>query len=242
MGVDALIDREDPWLLSLSAYCCPRTRNRFIQDRQNLVSIYHRDAGLIIGGGNTKLQPLWSTLTVGDTDLLTPVGASKDTNLAPDVPLAYTPEQCVIAEPASNQWTQRLSAAGATVELGYTVLTPQSLRLSARLIQAAPDDRPAAVHLTFIRYEDSPVAFSDGTQTELTAAAWEKSGVTSLQHHAWQLSLPAEARIKWPVLPHNPYTADGHADFKEGRLVVSLPMVSTGKPCELTLTVPSTSG
>ena len=242
MGTDALIAREDPWLVSLSAYCCPRTRNRFIQDRQNLVSIYHRDAGLIMGGGNTKLQPFWSTLTVGDTGLLTPIGATKDTNLAPDVPLAYTPEHCVIAEPVANQWTQRITAAGATVELAYTVVTPQSLRLSARLLQAAPDGRPAAVHLTFIRYEDSPVIFSDGTHAELNVSAWEKAGVTSLTHHAWQISLPAEARIKWPVLPHIPYTADGHADFKEGRLVVSLPLSSTAKPCELTLTIPAAIG
>src|SRR5690606_30685604 len=84
MGGDALIAREDPWIVSLSAYCCERTPNRFIQDRQNLISIYHRDAGLIIGGGNTKLQPFWSTLTVGDPRLVSPVGATRETNLAPD--------------------------------------------------------------------------------------------------------------------------------------------------------------
>ena len=238
MGADALIAREDPWLLSFSAYCCPRTPNRFIQDRQNLLSIYHRDSGLILGGGNTKLQPLWSTLTVGDTKLLTPVGAKRDTNLAPDVPLSYTPDHCEITEPAPNRWTQRITAAGAIADLSCEILSDRSLRLTATLVQAAPDGRPAAVHLTFIPYPESPVTFSDGTHADIAAATlWEKTGVTTVGHHNWQLSVPAAARITCPVLPHNPYTTDGHAEPAEGRLVVSLPLGAKEQSHSLTLSV-----
>jgi hypothetical protein len=238
MGTDALIAREDPWLLSFSGYCCPRTGNRFIQDRQNMVSIYHRDAGLILGGGNTKLQPLWSTLTVGDTGLLTPIGATRETNLAPDVPLVYTPDSCAIAEPAPNRWTQRLTAAGAEVELAYVILSPTELKLTLTPVQSAPDGRATAVHLTFIPYPECPVVFADGSRAELTANRWEKTGVTKLQHHAWQLDLPATACITWPVLPHNPYTADGHAAAPEGRLVVTLPLRHPGEALDLTLSIP----
>ena len=237
MGADALVAREDPWLVSLSGYCCPRIGNRFIQDRQNLLSIFHRDAGLILGGGNTKLQPLWSTLTVGDAHLLTPLGAKRETNLAPNVPLAYTPDHCVIAEPAANRWTQRISAGGAVVELACEIVSGSEMRLAATLLQAAPDGRPAAVHLTFIPYPESPVAFSDGTQAEIAGALWEKTGVTSVRHHVWQLTVPTAARLACPVVPHNPYTSDGHAEAKEGRLVVSLPLAQVGVPTELKLTV-----
>jgi len=238
MGNDSLIAREDPWLLSFSAYCCPRTPNRFIQDRQNLLSIYHRDSGLIVGGGNSKLQPLWSTLTVGDTRILTPIGAQRDTNLAPDVPLAYTPDSCGITEPTPNHWTQRISAGGAIAELSCEILSPTTLRLHATLVQPAPDSRPAAVHLTFIPYPESPVAFSDGTRADIAATTqWEKSGVTSVGHHNWQLTLPAGARITCPVLPHNPYTADGHAAVTEGRLVVTLPLDAVGPDHSLTLSI-----
>jgi hypothetical protein len=237
MGGDALIAREEPWLVSLSAYCCPRTGNRFIQDRQNFISIWHRDAGLILGGGNTKLQPLWSTLTVGDTSLLTPIGAKRETNLAPEVALAYTPEQCVISEPAENRWTQRFTAAGAVAELTCAITSDRTLQLSATLVQAAPDGRPAAIHLTFLPYPGSPVGFSDGTLAEIAGTKWEKTGVTGLRHHTWQLALPATAGITCPVLPHNPYMSDGHAEPKEGRLVVTLPLTHTGRATELTLTV-----
>ena len=238
MGADALIAREDPWLLSFSAYCCARTPNRFIQDRQNLLSIYHRDSGLILGGGNTKLQPLWSTLTVGDPKLLTPIGAKRETNLAPDVPLSYTPDHCEITEPAPNRWTQRIRAAGAIAELSCEILSGTSLRIGAKLVQAAPDGRPAAVQLTFIPYPESPVTFSDGAQADIAAASrWEKSGVTHVGHHNWQLSTPAEALISCPVLPHNPYTTDGHAEPTEGRLVVSLPLAAVGPGHSLTLSI-----
>ncbi len=238
MGADALIAREDPWLVSLSAYCCARTPNRFIQDRQNLLSIFHRDSGLILGGGNTKLQPLWSTLTVGDTKLLTPIGAKRETNLAPDVALSYAPDHCEITEPAPNRWTQRISAAGAVADLTCEILSDRKLRLSVALVQAAPDGRLATVHLTFLPYPESPVTFSDGTRADIAAASlWEKSGVTTVGHHNWQLTLPATAQVACPVLPHNPYSSDGHAEATEGRLVVSLPLGTKEQSHSLTLTV-----
>jgi hypothetical protein len=35
--------------------------------------------------------------------------------------------------------------------------------------------------------------------------------------------VPEEASLLWPVLPHNPYTKDGHAEAHEGRIVLALP-------------------
>jgi len=235
MGDDSLIVREDPWLLSFSAYCCPRTPNRFIQDRQNFVSVYHRDLGLIFGGGNTKLQPRWSTLTVGDPDLITPIGAKRDTNLAPDVAVTYTPDACHLAETAPNRWTQQITSAGAVAELAFEIQGPHSLQIHARLITPARDGRPANVHLTFIRYAESPVVLSDGSSRALEAEAWDVSGVESVAHHGWIMSFPAAATLRWPVFPHNPYTADGHAETEEGRLVLSLPL--SAEPSRLTLSV-----
>ncbi|MCF7688934.1 MAG: hypothetical protein K9M98_14060 [Cephaloticoccus sp.] len=233
MGDDALIAREAPWVVSLSAYCAPRWPGRFIQDRQNLASIYHRDAGLILGGGNTKIQPLWSTMTVGDPSLLSPIGAKRETNLAPEVDVAYTPDACVLAESSPRSWKQTITTAGATAELAIAINDDTAITLSARLVTPAPDGRAVAAHLTFIPYLKSPLTFSDGSTVELDATAWEKSGLSKIGHHGWNLSLPVTAKVTWPVLPHNPYTDDGHADLDEGRLVVTLPLDHE----ELTLTL-----
>jgi len=235
MGDDALIAREDPWLVSLSAYCAPRWPGRFIQDRQNLASIYHRDSGLILGGGNSKIQPLWSTMTVGDTDLLKPTGASRDTNLAPEIDVAYTPDACEIDEPSTRRWTQTITTAEAIAELAFEIVHDNAIKISSRLVKPAPDGRDTAIHLTFIPYPESPIIFSDGSTAELSEATCEKTGQTSLAHHNWKLALPETANINWPVLPHNPYTDDGHAFTEEARLVVSLPL--TSETHDLTLSI-----
>lgn len=237
MGADALIAREDPWLVSLSAYCCPRTPNRFIQDRQNLISIYHRDAGLIIGGGNTKLQPRWSTLAVGDVNLLSPIGAKRDTNLAPDVAVNYAPDAARIRESGDKRWSLEIDAAGAAIAWEFAVLSDQTLQMTVRLLRPAPDGRVVTSHLTFIPYVESPVTFVDGSTRALTAETWSQSGGGTVAHHRWQLTTPQSATISWPVLPHNPYTDDGHATHPEGRLVVALTLDSTRPSHELTLTV-----
>ena len=52
-----------------------------------------------------------------------------------------------------------------------------------------------------------------------------------------RVSLPPQASITWPVLPHNPYTKDGHAEPAEGRIVITLPFSAEVLKHELTITV-----
>jgi hypothetical protein len=91
-------------------------------------------------------------------------------------------------------------------------------------------------HLTFIPYLGAALTASDGTTGTLNATAWEKTGLAWLQHQRWQLTLPPAAEVRWPVLPHNPYTDNGAAQPPEGRLVASLPLIP-GESVELTLTI-----
>lgn len=237
MDDQALVSREGPWTLSLSAYCATRTPNRFIQDRQNLISIHHERSGIILGGGNTKMQPLWSTMTVGDTSLVSPEGTTRETNLAPETALDYVPESASIAEAEGNAWRLTVGTGGALLELTLRILSDDTLQLVSRLKRAAPDGRLVAHHLTFIRYPESPARFSDGSVAELDDGPWIKTGMTGLSHHDWTLALPPAARVTWPALPHNPYTGDGHAGHHEGRMVVTLPFGTEGEAWTLNLQV-----
>ncbi|MCK5805304.1 MAG: hypothetical protein KAI66_20915 [Lentisphaeria bacterium] len=63
---EALIAHRQPWHWAFSGYTCELSKSRWMQDRQNLVDVFHDKLGLVAGGGNTKLQPYWSTFTVGD--------------------------------------------------------------------------------------------------------------------------------------------------------------------------------
>ncbi|MHC4715645.1 MAG: hypothetical protein ACYS5V_01630 [Planctomycetota bacterium] len=66
----ALVRRRGPWFYCLSGYLTPAedvpevSRRRWILDRQNCLSVWHERAGLVVGGGNSKGQPEFSTFQV----------------------------------------------------------------------------------------------------------------------------------------------------------------------------------
>jgi hypothetical protein len=168
-------------------------------------------------------------MTVGDTDLVSPEGTIRESNLAPETDLAYVPEKAAIEESDGKVWRLIIQTGDAITEVSSEILSSDTLRIATRLVRAAPDGRSVANHFTFIRYPESPVAFSDGTEEELGPGNFEKTGLDWIRHHAWELSIPPEAIVSWPALPHNPYIGDGHADHTQGRLVVTLPFSNVGE-------------
>src|SRR5438132_11362652 len=86
-----MVVRHGPWFACLSAYEAEISDKRWIQDRQNFVSLFHDKTGLILGGGNTKLQPLWSTFTVGDPALLFHKPGDEDPNFIPPPGVRHIP-------------------------------------------------------------------------------------------------------------------------------------------------------
>jgi hypothetical protein len=142
MGNHAKMVRQRPWFWALSAFTGSPPQNRWGQDRQNFVSIFHDQIGLIVGGGNPKLGEVLQT-TSGDAMSL---GES---------PFAWT-----VPQPGGD-----------------------------------------------------------------------------IEHNGWRLSLPPNARVVWPVLPHNPYRKDGAATIEEARLVMALPFTKTTMAHELRLFV-----
>ena len=100
MSDDALIVRHAPWYYCLSAFTAPLTPNRFGQDRQNFFSLYHDAVGLICGGGNTKLQPLWSSFSVGDTALMYHVPGDEDPDFSARHGLRHVPDRAELGDGA----------------------------------------------------------------------------------------------------------------------------------------------
>src|SRR5438270_6622014 len=104
---NAMTRRAGAWFTCLSAYHTCVSDSRWIQDRQNLVSLFHEKTGLIIGGGNTKLQPLFSTFTVGDVHLLSYKPGDENPNFLPPGELVHAPTDA------------KLSADASALELNY---------------------------------------------------------------------------------------------------------------------------
>lgn len=89
--------RTDDWSWAFSAYATPVPDNRWIQDRHNLLDVYHADLGLVAGGGNTKLQPWWSTFTVGDPSQLSHTPGDENPDFTPEIDLVWTPEEATVS-------------------------------------------------------------------------------------------------------------------------------------------------
>jgi len=216
--------RRGRWFVCLSAYTTPVATNRWHQDRQNFVSIFHDRAGVLLGGGNTKLQPAWSNFAVVDTNLLAhKPGDENPKFLPPKDTLFHVPTAArLFTEPEPG------------LELSYG---PETCRIRVRI----KDDRVleyevestanstlgVTAHVTLMPHLKQPLETGGGRKLKLgpePVALGSAELGPWLSHAGWRLQVPEGAGLRWPVLPHNPYRKDGRAEAAEGRIVVQVPL------------------
>ncbi len=225
--------RDAPWFVCVPVYTVPIPQNRWGQDRQNFISVYHDEAGVIVVGGNTKLQPLWSTFTVGDTGLLAHTPGEEELDFGPVAGLTHCPEAAVLG--SSDESPAVELRYGDTICRVEVRLTPEA----ATLVYTAGDGGGGAVaaHVSLVprvgealRSAAKAQVLGEEAIDRMTAAA------ETIAHAGWALDIPAASRVRWPVLPHNPYRKDGAVTLEEARLVVSLPL-EAGASAEVVLRV-----
>ena len=233
MGEEALVVREGNWFVSLSAYVCTPPEDRWRQDRQNFLSLFHDRTGLIVGGGNARLQPLWSTFAAGNTGLLHHVPGNEEPNFGARPGLIHLPERV------------SLSCHGKScgLELRYGEedcrVTVEPLNdAQVRLVYAATQrgEMPVEAHVPLVPRLDEPLCLSSGERIRLGEERLELSAEW-ISHAGWKLSLPVGARLVWPALPHNPYRKGGEATIEEGLMVVVVSLSGGETECELLLQV-----
>ncbi len=222
-----------PWFTCLTSYTADISDKRWIQDRQNFVSLYRDGLHLIVGGGNTKLQPLWSTFTVGDVSLLKHKAGDESPVFTPPPTLKHTPTSGVLDV---DQTSVDLNYDSVKCSVRMDISDPAKAKIVYEL--KSPGAKEVAAHVTLLPHlkqkwstasgkggvlSEEPIALSAGE-----AGAW-------LAHRGFKISLPPQASVNWPVLPHNPYTKDGHAEISEGRIVVTLPFSAEQMRYELTV-------
>ena len=214
------MDIPGPWFVCVSAYVTDIPQNRWGQHRQNFLSVFHDQVGLIVGGGNTKLQPLWSNFAVGDTSLLSHRPGDENPDFSPREGLVHVPREA----------RYEVSEGRAAVDLQYG---PEQCRLSAQprserhlalLLEATcGSGQPVAGHVVLLPRAGDKLRLASGPVWELGAAPRVAAGEAWIEHRGWRAHLPAGARVVWPALPHNPYRKGGEALPEEGRIVVVLP-------------------
>lgn len=231
LGEDALSVRDRPWFAVLSAYHAPQAPSRWFQDRQAHLSLFHDAVGLIISGSNTRLQPRWSTFTVGDTSLLAHTGEEEpDFSSVPGLTHVPTGAQLRAEDTAVD-----LDLAGVACSVSAQLLDDTTSVVRLRLDSAAPDQVES--HTGFLPHvgQEWSTAHTSSTldETEIRLTGADCGGHFS--HAGWTVELPDDALVEWPVRPHNPYTKDGSASLDHARIVITLGFGTT--PIERSLTV-----
>lgn len=213
---DAAVRRRGPWYLVVSAMTAPVPGSRWIQDRQNFVSVYHARAGLILGGGNTKLQPAWSNFTVGDETLLAHRAGNEQPDFRPPAGLRHVPDAARLL--GGGQFGVELAYGEHRGRILLEVAGPDRLEYYV----TAP--RGMTAHVTLMPRIGKQVSSAAGEQATLgdAALAWAAPGAW-MEHAGVRYLLPPGAAVRWPLLPHNPYRKDGSAEPAEGRIVIDLP-------------------
>lgn len=211
-----------PWFVCLSAYTTPISKSRWIQDRQNFVSVYHDQVGLILGGGNTKLQPAWSTFTVGDTTLLAHTPGDTSPDFMPKGELYHVPSAAkLIPEPDLG-----LDLTYGPETCRVRVDPKDDTTLDLLLETTGQSDLPVAAHLTLLPHLGQPLETAAGQKLTLgdepiSLSAEQVNG--QVTHAGCRLALPPTATLHWPALPHNPYRKDGRSAVSEGRIEIRIP-------------------
>lgn len=218
----ALVQRATPWQICFSAYCCPVPRNRWIQDRQNFVDVFHDALGVVVGGGNTKLQPYWSTFTVGNPDSVRHRPGDPNPDFTPRTDVRWVPTRSTLAGTATRPALELVyhdhvgRVCAEAVADGVLRLTYDAVTLGSRHFEA---------HVPFLRRQGR-IRFASGLSLYLSD---EPLTLDSERTGAWlewdglRADIPPEAHLLWPARQHNPYTRDGSAPLANAKLVMVLP-------------------
>jgi hypothetical protein len=221
---DAEIRRRGSWFIVVSAMTAAVPNSRWIQDRQNFVSVFHEKAGLILGGGNTKLQPAWSNFTVGDTSAFFHKPGDENPNFQPPAGLLHVPDSAHLLDGKDCGVDLHYGAHQGRIVLEVKDADRLEVRLSG--------DKDMTVHVTLLPRLKEAVTTASVRKAVLDNAPIDwKSGTAGqwLELRGVRVGLPASAAVRWPLLAHDPYKKDGSATLDEGRMVVDIPASQSGE-------------
>ncbi len=191
----AIVKRDGPWFGCLSAFVCPPSTSRWGQDRQQFVSLWHQDAGLLIGGGNSRNQPEWSTFVAGGR-YVPDSGAVADDGVALD----YGDVRCGL----SLELDGDAAVIRATAE-GSSAVNHLVLRVGRGERLVTDSGRDVTIGEESLRWSGREMG------------RW-------LEVRGFRILPPPGADLLWPSAPFNPYAIDGAPPHGSEAAVLSAPV------------------
>ena len=191
----------DRWTGFLSWQLTSEHASRFILDAQNFVEVYHTESGYLVGSGNSKYMPRFSTVRQ--------VNGGR----------SYIPEQAVCLEQSDSRVVSVYLFGEDQVQVSLSV-EGDACRIGARLLSS---DAEAEYEFGLM------LALKKGEQVRLGDEIIEVLPLAMINHRfgkepmAWRdrsFDVPHGAVLDYPLVPHNPYTQHGlpAEDAYTGRL------------------------
>jgi hypothetical protein len=180
-----------PWTLAAHGYLAPALppRSMWHRDLQQHFSVYHHNAGVIFGGGNSLAQPEFSTLLAGGSFLCDEV-------------------VIVLCEP--GRLALELTNSGVKLRVHCMVVIPEECQIHAQVLATADAHAFLQVPLCFYDHRETLLC-DDELITDFSAA--ERSGTFSknievrgrgaIEPYTAQISVSQPCSYRWPVLPVN---------------------------------------
>ncbi len=181
------------WTGFVSWQVVPEHPSRFIIDSQNFIELYHDEAGYLIGGGNSKYMPRFSTVrrvTRGRS---------------------YIPENARLVEADETHAVVVYEFGDDAIEVKYE-MDEGSARISFALVACdCPDDVYEGAVFLYLRPGEVITVGGDDITVE-THKFIDKTFTDEMNTLTWRgrtFTMPAGAHTAYPLVPHNPYRQDG---------------------------------
>jgi hypothetical protein len=209
MKMNAGIRKSGPWTVCLSGLIDTPIDSQFTLDRQGHMSVYHDKFGLIITGANSRNQPELATFLEKSKDKVTTIPLSSRLRMSDErdrLGLGYTTFFAEAEVPPPSEG--RLPFRFAITETGRGRLQDVTLNLQLRLKAGETlETAKTKIVLDDKRIELGPDQIGD-----------------RIHHRGWSLRFSQPARLKWPVMPFNPYRNAPETDMRFAIGVLSVPV------------------
>ena len=178
------------WTSFLSWQLTPEHASRFILDAQNFIEVYHTQSGYLVGGGNSKYMPRFSTVRQVTTGR------------------AYIPEKAECVECSDSRVVSVYTFGEDRIQVSLSVAEGHCCIGAKLLGEGAKADYEFGVML----------AFKKGEQVKLGETVVDVLPLAMINHRfgeggmVWRersFDVPQGAMLDYPLIPHNPYTQHG---------------------------------
>ncbi|HLK19620.1 MAG TPA: hypothetical protein VKT81_11710 [Bryobacteraceae bacterium] len=218
MSIPAGIRKTGPWQVALSGIMSTQAiNNQYYLDREGNVSVFHKNAGLIVTGAGSKRQPELATFSqtaAGQTTFL-PISTRLQMGDREDrLSLGYNTffSDLYVPKPSENELALHFKIIERSGPTENGKLTLQLVLKAGEVLETGAGKK---ITLGPDRVELSPADLGG-----------------SIRHHGWNMRIDPTARLVWPVYPFNPYanSPETSIEWAVGTLSVDLHPVKPADP------------